>query len=57
MKSDFEGWEALGLCQNKQVRLGSAIRWYCEIWEANENKIPRSPVVVEAWRAQVLWVN
>jgi len=25
----FGVWEALGLCQIKQVRLGGAIGWYC----------------------------
>jgi len=50
----FGAWEVLGICQNKLVRLGSAIGRYCRIQEASEDKISRSPLVAGAWRAQVL---
>jgi len=39
------------------VRLGGAIEWYCGIWEANEDKTSKNPLVVGAWRVQVLWVD
>jgi len=41
----FGAWEILGLCQNRQVRLGGAIGRYCRIREASEDKTPRSPLV------------
>ena len=49
--------ESIGSLPNKQVRLGSAIGRYYGIWEVNENKIPRSPVVAGAWKAQVLCLD
>ena len=31
-KECFGAWKVLGICQNKPVRLGGAIRRYCRIW-------------------------
>jgi len=53
----FEAWEALGLCQNKLVRLDGAIGQYCEIQETSEDMTLKSPLVAGAWRIQVLWIN
>ena len=39
------------------MRLGNAIGRYCEIQKASKDKILKSPLVVEAWRGQVLWVD
>ena len=47
----------MGICQKKLVRLGGCNRAYYGIWKASKNKIPRSPLVAEAWRAQEHWVN
>ena len=53
----FGAWEALDICQNKPVRLGSAIGQYCKIREVSKDKTSRSSLVVGAWRAQVFWVD
>ena len=39
------------------MRLGNAIGRYYEIQKASKDKILKSPLVVEAWRGQVLWVD
>ena len=49
--------EVLGICQNKSVRLGDAIGWYCRIQITSEDKTLRSPLVAGVWRAQILWVD
>ena len=53
----FRAWEALGLCQNKLMKLGGVIERYCGIQKASKDKILWSSFVVEAWRAQVFWVD
>ena len=40
-KECFGACEALDLSQIKLIRLGSTIRRYCRIWEANEDKYLR----------------
>ena len=35
--------------------MADAIGLNCGIWKVREDKIPRSSLVVTAWRAQVLW--
>ena len=50
----FGAWKVLGICQNKPVRIGDAIGQYYRIWEARKDKTPRSPLVVGAWRFQVI---
>jgi len=47
----------LGICQNKPVRPSGAIGGYCGIRITSEDKTLRSPLVVGAWKAQVLWVD
>ena len=53
----FGAWEALEIYQKKSVRLDGCNRAYCGIQIASEDKTPRSPLVVGAWRAQVHWVD
>ena len=53
----FGAWEVLGICQDKMVRLSGAVGRYWQIWITSEDKTLRSPLVVEAWRSQVLWVD
>jgi len=49
--------KALDICQKRPVRLGGATGWYCRIRITSEDKTPRSPLVVGAWMAQLLWVD
>ena len=50
-------WEVLGICQKKPVKLGDAIGRYCRIRITSEDKIPRSPLIVRAWKVKVYWVD
>ena len=53
----FGAWKALGICQKKPMRLGECNQAYCRIWKVSEDKTSRSPLVTEAWRAQVHWID
>ena len=35
----FGVWKVLGLCKNKLVTFGNAIRQYYRIWEASKDKV------------------
>ena len=53
----FGAQKALGICQDKPVRLGGAVGRYCWIQITSENKTPKNSLVAKAWRFQVLWVD